>query len=101
MKNLFQKNAKIIAATTFAAIITISMSFKSQEKIEAKSNETAYSIEKINAISKNAKNLSALSAAPAVMAALSGLESGYSNTNKEIAKDSLINIEIAKVSQFD
>ncbi|RMZ58392.1 hypothetical protein D1632_12280 [Chryseobacterium nematophagum] len=101
MKNLFQKNARIIAATTSAVIITISMSFKAQEKIEGKSNETAYSIEKINAISKNAKNLSALSAAPAVMAAISGLESGYSNTHNEIAANSPINIEIAKVSQFD
>ncbi|CAA7197275.1 hypothetical protein CHRY9293_03328 [Chryseobacterium potabilaquae] len=88
----------MIAATALASIMTIIMSFKTQEKIEIQSKETPYSIEKEYAISKNAKNLSIFSAANAVTAVY---ESGYSNANNEIAKNSPANAEIAKVSQFD
>ncbi|CAA7197271.1 hypothetical protein [Chryseobacterium potabilaquae] len=101
MKNLFKKNVKVIAATTLAAVVTISMSFTSQEIVDVKSQETT-------AIAKNqAKEIK--KGFPPTVAVVFGLAAltckaafgGYSDNNNEIANNNILNAEIAKVSQFD
>ncbi|WP_162074126.1 hypothetical protein, partial [Chryseobacterium fistulae] len=86
--------------TALAAVVTISMSFKSQEMVKVQSQETA---DMANAQAKEVKNAVAPVAVATVgVAALAcKFVLGYSNANNEIVKNNPINAEIAKVSQFD
>ncbi|RNA62614.1 hypothetical protein D1631_12060 [Chryseobacterium nematophagum] len=100
MKNLFQKNVKVIAATALAAVVTISMSFKAQETVSVQSQETA-DMAKVQAKEIKKAVPPAAVAALGVAALACKFVLGYSNANNEIAKNNPINAEIAKVSQFD
>ncbi|CAA7195511.1 hypothetical protein [Chryseobacterium potabilaquae] len=110
MKNVINKNTKILATAALAAVITISMSFKSQEKIEACSTETA-SIEKMQ-LKETATSKWPVAVAGAGFAVASAVyqvanfATNYffgggkaidNNTNEK----ELINSEQAKTSQFD
>ncbi|CAA7386124.1 hypothetical protein [Chryseobacterium fistulae] len=110
MKNIFNKNAKVIATTALAAVITISMSFKSQEKIEANANETATSIQ--NAQIKNvnqAKWPAAVGASAAAVGAFVQVANFATNhffgggkaMDDTTTEKDLINSEQIKASQFD
>ncbi|CAA7197070.1 hypothetical protein [Chryseobacterium potabilaquae] len=110
MKNLFNKNAKVIATTALAAVITISMSFTSQEKIEASANETQTSIQdaQIKNVSQ-AKWPAAVGASAAAVGTLVQVANFATNyffgggkaMNDSANEKDLINSEQIKVSQFD
>ncbi|CAA7197658.1 hypothetical protein [Chryseobacterium potabilaquae] len=111
MKNVFNKNAKVIATTVLAAVITISMSFKSQEKIEANANETAASIQnaQIKNVSQAKWPAAAVGASAAAVGALVQVANFATNhffgggraMDESTNEKDLINSEQIKASQFD
>ncbi|CAA7386123.1 hypothetical protein [Chryseobacterium fistulae] len=111
MKNIFNKNAKVIATTALAAVITISMSFKSQEKIEANANETAASIQnaQIKNVSQAKWPAAAVGASAAAVGALVQVANFATNyffgggkaMDDATTEKDLINSEQIKASQFD
>lgn len=109
--NIFKKHIKIISTTTLAAVITVSMSFKSQESVDVKSQEETVSFnnmptKEVDKVAK-LKGFNAAVAGIGVTVGIAGLgvnvynavRGGYAD--HEIAKANPSQAVKAKMSQFD